>query len=573
LHQKFRVKFFRRLLPLTGILSASALTPPTDLIYGHYEMHVDYTVTPGNPDAGWSFWVSYNLNDDFNSASGVVRLDPESTVILASPRTRTAVPSPAGLFSRFGPPGTPLWILPQNNVLGTCFLGVRTIVPTGTFQARVGNNYTVNGQGSIALRLVSMTGTGPAAGGQFATWKTEAFGGVVFSFDSTDGITGADEIPTVPIGSHTHYNWGLTKPGIYHLTFEAKGKLMPAHGSAITSAQQTFTFAVPFSGRIGNGGALLLSGVEAGAPRVLTADPASGVAYAPDQAMIEATTPAGPASSGLPGALWQWSGNLRALPLSTPNGVGVAPATASGGLVPAEWSNVELEIAAVRGPGGFALLDGGGTVLADGPGDVVALTATSDLPVTAAFTATGLHRVTVIPRGTRNGQPVVGAPVMVTFGAGLTAEHDYAAWQASFEQTAGLPAGSLADHNADFDRDGISNGFEFAFFWQGMDPTVSDAAKMPRAFPSAAGDGVFGFLRDSYKDPLDESKWQLRPAASTDLLAWKLRSSRIPGFPLEVFETGLGEGNAYGRIARNQLRIEGPQVGRAFFRFDLAPPP
>ena len=567
------MKCFHRLLPLAGTLSAGALTPPTDLNYGHYEIQVDYTVTPGNPDAGWSFAISYDQDDDFSSAAGVVRLDPESTVIVASPRTRTAVPNPAGVFSRFGPSGTPIWILPQNNVLGTCFLGVRTIMPAGTFQARVGSNYSPSGQGSTSLRLVSMSGTGVDAGGQFATWKTEAFGSVVFSFDSTNGITAADEIPTIPIGSHTHYNWGLTKPGIYQLTFEAKGKLMPAYGSEITSAQKTFTFAVPFSGRIGNGGALLLSGVEAGAPRVLTADPAAGVAYAPDQAMIEATTPAGPASSGLPGALWQWSGNLRSLPLSIPNGVGVAPATASGGLVPAEWTNVELEVAAVRGPGSFALLDAGGAVLADGPGDVVPLTATSKTPVTAAFTATGLQRVTFIPRGTRNGQAVVGPPVTVTFGAGLTAEHDYAAWQASFEQTAGLAAGSLANRDADFDRDGISNGFEFVLFWQGMDPTVSDAAKMPRAFPSAAGDGVLDFLRDTYKDPLDESKWQLRPAASADLLTWKLRSSRIPGFPLEVFETGLGEGNAFGRIARKQLRVMGPGVSRAFFRFDLAPTP
>jgi surface-anchored protein len=567
------VKCLYRLLPLAGTLSASALTPPTDLIYGHYEIQVDYTVTPGNPDAGWSFAVSYDQDDDFSSAAGVTRLDPETTVILASPRTRTAVPSPAGVFSRFGPSGSPIWILPQNNILGTCFLGVRTIMPAGTFQARVGNNYSPSAQGSTSLRLVSIAGTAVDAGGHFATWKTEAFGSVVFSFDSTDGITAADEIPTVPIGSHTHYNWGLTKPGIYHLTFEAKGKLMPAFGNGITSAQKTFTFAVPFSGRIGNGGGLLLSGVEAGAPRLLNADPAAGVAYAPDLAMIEATTPAGPASSGLPGALWQWSGNLRTLPLAIPNGVGVAPATASGGLAPGEWTNVELEIAAIRGPGSFALLDGSGAVLADGPGDVLPLTAITDLPVAAAFTATGLHRVTVIPRGTRNGQPVAGAPVTVTFGAGLTAEHDYAAWQTSFERTAGLPAGSLADPDGDFDRDGISNGFEFTFFWQGMDPTVRDAAKMPRGFPLGGGAAAMGFLRDTYKDPLDESKWQLRPGASTDLLAWNVRSSRIPGFPLEIFETGRGEGNAYGRILDRKLRVSGPVPGRAFFRFDLIPAP
>ncbi len=565
------MKFLRHLLPLTGTLSAGALTPPTDLIYGHHEIQVDYTVTPGNPDAGWNFSVSYNTTSDFSNGSTTVRLDPESTVLLAAPDTRATVPSPAGVFSRFGPPGTPLWILPQNNLLGSLYLGVRAILPAGVFQARVGNNYSASTQGSISLRLVSVEGTGPDAGGHFATWKTEAFGSVIFSFDSTDGLTAADEIPTIPAGAHTHYNWGLTKPGIYRVTFEAKGKLNPGQGNVITSAQKTFTFAVPFSGRIGNGGAVLLSGVEGGAPRVLTADPAAGVAYAPDQAMVEATTPAGPASSRLPGALWQWSGDLRALPLSIPNGVGVAPATASGGLVSAEWTNVEMEIAAVRGPGSFALLDGGGAVLADGPGDVLSLTASSNMPVAAAFTATGLHRVTLVPRGTRNGQAVVGAPVTVTFGAGLTAEHDYAAWQASFEQTAGLPAGSLANRDADFDRDGISNGFEFALFWQGLDPTVADAERMPRATRTATGEGGFAFLRDTYKDPLDESGWQLRPAASSDLQTWQLRSSRVPGLPLDLYESGAEAGNSYGRIMQRRLRWPGQD--RAFFRFDLQPPP
>ena len=563
----------RRLLPLIGILPASALTPPTDLIYGHYEIQIDYTVTPGNPDAGWRFGISYDRDDDFSSAAGVVRLDPESTVIVASPRTRTVVPTPAGNFSRFGPSGTPIWILPQNNVLGTCFLGVRSIIPVGTFQARIGTNYSPQGQGSTSLRLVSISGTGPAAGGHFATWKSEAFGSTVFSFDSTDGITGADEIPTVPIGSHTHYNWGLTRPGIYQVTFEAAGRLMPAFGSVMTSARKTFTFAVPFSGRIGNGGALLLSGVEAGAPRVLAADPAAGVAYAPDQAMIEATTPASSTVGGLSGALWQWSGQLRALPLTLANGVGVAPATASGGLAAAQWTNAGLEIVEVRGPGGFALFDSAGSLLADGPGDLLPLATSANQPVLAAFSATGLYRVTVVPRGTRNGQALVGAPVVVTFAAGLSADHDYAAWQSSFERTAGLPVGALANRDGDHDRDGVANGVEFAFFWQGMDPTRPDAAKMPRAFPSAGGAAI-SFLRDTYKDPLDESRWQVRPAASTDLRSWQLRSSRIPGFPLELYETSAGEGNAHGRIQRRQLRLPGPPTpARAFFRFDVSPAP
>ena len=148
---KGRVSPLRLLLFPLLTLPLGALTPPTDLLYGHYELHVDYAVTPGNPDGGWRFSVSYDEDDDFSTGDGVVRLDPESTVILAAPKTAATVPSPAGVFSRFGPSGTPLWVLPQNQVLGTPYLGIRTTMPAGIFQARVGTNYSPSSQGSIAF--------------------------------------------------------------------------------------------------------------------------------------------------------------------------------------------------------------------------------------------------------------------------------------------------------------------------------------------------------------------------------------------------------------------------------------
>ena len=82
---------------LLTVLPAMGLTPPTDLILGHHEIHVDYSPVPGNPDAGWRFSVSYDEDDDFSSSDGVVRMDPGSTIMIASPASRTAVPSPAGV--------------------------------------------------------------------------------------------------------------------------------------------------------------------------------------------------------------------------------------------------------------------------------------------------------------------------------------------------------------------------------------------------------------------------------------------------------------------------------------------
>ncbi|RYD62276.1 MAG: hypothetical protein EOP83_15020, partial [Verrucomicrobiaceae bacterium] len=505
-------------------------------------------------------------DDDFSTGAGVVRLDPERTVILAAPRTAATVPSPAGVFGRFGPSGTPLWVLTQNQLTGTPYLGVRTTMPTGIFQARVGNNYSPSSQGSISLRLVSVEGTGVDAGGKFATWKTESFGSTVFSFDTTDGIGSGDEIPTIPVSSHTHYNWAFTKPGLYRVTVEAKGKLMPAHANVLTSAQKTFLFAVPFSSRIASGGELRIVAGESGSPRMLAADPANGVAYLPDRAMIE-TAPATEASAALPGAQWQTSLALSSIASALPNGVGIDPAVASSGLDPANWTGLAWNVTGVRGPGSFTLIESGSAV-----GSSLSLPAGSTRNVVAAFTATGLYRVTGTLSGARNGTPFVTEPFTLVFGAGLGADFGYAAWQASFEQAAGLPAGTLSSPEADDDRDGLANGVEFAFFWHGLDPTRSDAHLMPLPSPGVDGSAGISFLRDTYKDPLDESSWEIRGSHSSDLATWKIRSSRVPGFPLGLFETGAEGGNAWARILHRRLRVlPGPQP-RCFFRFDVSPP-
>ncbi len=552
---------------LFTVLPAMGLTPPTDLILGHHEIHVDYSPVPGNPDAGWRFSVSYDEDDDFSSSDGVVRMDPGSTIMIASPASRTAVPSPAGVYSRFGSPGTPLWVLPQSQSTGALFLGVRTTMAAGLFQARVGNNYTPSTQGSISLRVVSVEGSGPAAGGKFATWKVESFGSAVFSFDTTDGIGSGDEIPTVPVSSHTHYNWAFTKPGSYRVTFEAKGKLMPGQGNVLTSARKTFTFMVPFSSRVSAGGELRAALSPDGLPVMITADRSSGVAYATDRAMLEATQPATAASSALPGARWELPLDLTTLAAVLPNGVGVDPSAAGAGLPGGEWTELEWIIAERRGPGSLALIDGG-TVA----GDTIPLPQGASRPLLAAFDTTGLYRVTGRLRGKRAGETVTGPPFTLVFGAGVTAEHGYPAWRESFEKSAALPAGTLADPEADHDGDGLANGVEFAFFWQGLDPARADAERMPRPFPTPEGHAVIGFLRDTFKDPLDESGWEIVPGTSADLKTWTTVRPRNPGFPFKIYETSAEEGNARGRILQRRLRVMAPDPSRAFFRFHVQAP-
>ena len=66
-------------------------------------------------------------------------------------------------------------------------------------------------------------------------------------FNSADGLDANDRLEPVPIGQHTHYNYGLTQPGNYEATFRASGRLNPWQGGQDTSSTGTFKFSVPFS--------------------------------------------------------------------------------------------------------------------------------------------------------------------------------------------------------------------------------------------------------------------------------------------------------------------------------------
>ncbi|WAC21239.1 choice-of-anchor M domain-containing protein [Luteolibacter sp. SL250] len=542
-----------RSLPLTLLpLAASASDPLSEIIHGHYEIHVDYTLTPGNPDAGWKFSTSYDLDGNFLDRHQVIRLDPGTTPFVATPVTRQPI-TPA--LSRFGSVGEWMWILPINQVTGALYIGVRTIMNPGIFQSRSGGNYAPSPAGSVSMRLVSVTGTGPDAGGRFGAWYTDTFGGLVFPFDTSNGISAADEIPTIPASSHTHYSWGMTKPGTYHVTFEVFGKINPGQPDAetITKAQKTFTFHVPFSGEVLEGHEIRIS------PEPLLSQPAESVAYKADRAMICANVPDGPG--------WKTTGTMATAPLAIANGVGVTPEAAS--LLPAGWSNLTVKMIGVTGPGQFAWLDGNGSPLDLQSG--LPIGSSERRTVTATFSEKGIYRVHFVVSGVYQGIAAYHSATVV-YGAGLGADFTYQDWATSFERSADIALGALSDPTGDHDGDGLTNGSEYALFWHGFDPAVADGGKMPRAFPTAEGFAAFDFLRDTLKDPLTGAGWRILPQASRDLIQWKTLSPVIISFPLETFETSAEEGNARGAIMKRRVRMMPGPEPRAFFRFQITSP-
>lgn len=558
---------------LSAAGAVAAATPPMDILYGHYEVHTDYDLSPGNVDAGWKLNVSYNLNDNFNDRTQIVRLDPETTVIIASPGTQRTITS---AVSRLGPVGEPLWLLPQNNVLGTPFMGARAIMDPGIFQTYFNGNYSPSAQGSISLRLLSVTGSGPDAGGKFALWESDG-SGLVFYF----GPGTSNFLPTLPPNAHSHFNWGFTKPGNYLLNIEAVGKLNPQHGGVMTSTQKTFRFAVPHSSRVPGGATLRVGRSSTAGWHLLLEDAPGRVAYHPKQGFLEATAVAGTtAQTAVPGAARQMALTLSAQMSGVSDFVGLAPARGQQGL-PAgmlDGNQCVLRLKRVHGPGRFALLSADGSQRwmdsGDGIGeaDQVAVTRSQNLSALAVFGADGLYRVEVEMSGAIGGSPVGTETMTLVFGAGLTADYTYAQWADSFERSHGLAAGALSNARADLDADGVSNAAEFLLFWHGCDPVRGGTDRLPRGRP-VAGASVMDFYRDTYKDTLTEGTYQISPSTSSSLTTgWVTRSPRVVGQALDTIETGAEEGNAYGRIMLRRLRVVPPVAEkRRFFRFGIRP--
>jgi len=536
-------------LPVIVYSNNANATPVTDLPLGHFEMQIDYALSPGTPDAGWQFSVSYNTSGDFSTPNGTIRLDTDDTTIVALPETELALPASVSIPG-FATSGDTIWLLPQSNNPGQIFLGLRTIIPAGIFQSSINGNYFPNPQGNIIIELIGLSGTGADAGGHFAMWETNGIGTVEMHFNSTDGFDANDKLEPVPIGAHSHYNWAFTEPGNYAATFRASARINPGQPDAFQDTQGTFdlNFSVPFSS-IADGAAELRLAMDA-VPAPASIKPLNEtVEYAPGHAVM--TTQA----VEIGGALRPYAFQIipvvdTALPEAHRVGIsGIEPIAYPAGTIAAAD---EIEILGVYGPGSLQQLTEGGNRY-------------------FAFSNSGIYRVQLRAVGMQQGSNVYGPPFELVFLAGLDADYDFAAWADSYERTHGLNSGSLQDDGSDWDKDGVPDVIEYQLFWEGLDPAVADAAKLPRPDPSDP-DRIIIFHRDTFKDRLNRNTQNIVLEHSEDLSSWLGWSDRVPGEPLEQLETGDELGNAYGRIHRRSLRLPADDVPQnSFFRWRIDP--
>ncbi|WP_367873287.1 choice-of-anchor M domain-containing protein [Luteolibacter sp. Populi] len=120
--------------------------------------------------------------------------------------------------------GDTVWILPWNQEEGLPFLGTASeeLNPADWI-------------GGITFTLGNVTS--PSGNGEFALWRYTPFGEVAQDLST---VTGPNSVIT-STGSHDHFNWGFTEPGLWEVELTASGQ----HATdGLISATETFRFQI-----------------------------------------------------------------------------------------------------------------------------------------------------------------------------------------------------------------------------------------------------------------------------------------------------------------------------------------
>ena len=200
-------------LPAFGQTSIGYLTD------GHTDLGIFF-----NPDS--TDRLSMQANDDDHGGS----YPPNRAVLVVSPDAHFDLPP----GTPFGNEGDPLWILPQSQYPGILYLGLSTeTIAPGPF----------NGPLTFTLKSLDLPGRSSTnVTERFYVWQAGQFGDFNVVMNSSDGIAAADAIP-LPAGAHAHYNWGFSTSGLWHVSFQASGRVT-GESTNLTSTNITFAFHV-----------------------------------------------------------------------------------------------------------------------------------------------------------------------------------------------------------------------------------------------------------------------------------------------------------------------------------------
>lgn len=190
---------------LISPLVALLVTPAFAAVYssGHGDIGIAYEEEQGQPP---EFYLHYHLGStavvDGMQVGGVDgdEFDADDITTEVAMSTMTSAPNNTAFNTGTGvAPGGNIWILPQAEMSGVPFLGLAAEELDSSFS---NVNFTLGG-------VIS-----PSGAGNFSLWQSSALGGLDFAWSTNDPNAGNNSLE-IPVGSHSHYNWGFSEPGVW----------------------------------------------------------------------------------------------------------------------------------------------------------------------------------------------------------------------------------------------------------------------------------------------------------------------------------------------------------------------
>ncbi len=260
----------KKLLPASLVALATAHAGMVPL-REHVDVNWDYDVIDG--------WISEAKtpaagDDVFREFDTVfLPLDDRPT---SSGGQRGTQPSGAQYAFTGVAPGAPIWIAPQFQTPGQCWVGFNNYQSNGVFGKYQETDSRLAGEEqAIALPWIRIAFQGLTYLGNgiptFSMWQTDFSGNPTVWFSTTDATT--PDVFLMVAGSHTHANWGFGAEGIYRIRLSASAYTGPgATNPTGPSAPATLTFAV---GPVAQWQATYFSGPELDSAMIsgLAADP------------------------------------------------------------------------------------------------------------------------------------------------------------------------------------------------------------------------------------------------------------------------------------------------------------
>jgi surface-anchored protein len=199
-------------LSLAALIFTSGLNAAT-LSGGHVDLRVRYHSNT---------WTWDILDEDFNSLPLV------NSVLAVNSQSYQVAPDDALFTPILGLPGSPVYILPQQQTGNLLFLGLDG--------SATGNGVMLNNQ--IHLELLQSSGPG-----EVSVYTVDAFGAPEAYFNTRDGITAADRITLSSASGHSHFAWAFSAPGNYSLSVRPTATLA-AGNTPLTGPPVTWNFSV-----------------------------------------------------------------------------------------------------------------------------------------------------------------------------------------------------------------------------------------------------------------------------------------------------------------------------------------